>query len=253
MLRKHKNDTHSATGAQKRTGIPVSVVIPSHNDAAIAQSRLAAVRRVMEAIGRKYEIVIIDDASTDGNDRILKQEVRGNDSMRLHLHKVNQGVAKTMHELYERARHPHIVLFSLDLEWEVGDIPRLLDGLGTYDIVIGNRTRRSYRWHRKLVSYGLAALNKLLFGVDTYDSQSIKAMKREVFHQVPTISQSVFEDAERVIRAVKMGYTMGVVPISHYETDKLKRSVPKISMVLLSLRDMARVWLDLFFLRYKQQ
>ena len=82
----------------------------------------------------------------------------------------------------------------------------------------------------------------MLLGVPTYDAGSIKALKRELLEKIPIVSTGVFDEAERIIRATKMGYVIGSIPIRHLPTRKKKRAIPRTDLMLEALKDFYHVY-----------
>lgn len=233
--------------SMKRFDIPVSVVVPSFNDSAISRKRLRELDSVVRSFARTYEIIVCDDGSSDNNWKELHAAARNNHQIKLFRHSQNMGIAATIRELYSKAQNPFIVLFSLDLEWEIQDVRRLLSALVSYDIVVGQRLHKAYPLHRQLISFFHNLLNRLLFGINTYDAQSIKAFRRDLLDTIPIISQSVFYEAERIIRAKRMGYRISAIPISHNTSEKLNRSGFRYKLIHAALEDTITLWLHLTF------
>lgn len=226
---------------------PVSILIPTYNDRTILRDRFAEVYAVVSHAFPQFEILILDDASGDGSWELLQTIAKGKRGVRISRHEKNQGIGGTFGDLYMMAEYPYVVTFSFDSEWEVQDIPRLVRALDTHDLVVGQRHRKAYPVHRQLISWSHNILNKLLFGVDTYDAQSIKAVRRELLHAIPLTSTTVYYEAERIIRAIRMGYRVGTLPISHYGSDKLNRSGWRVKLVSGAFFDMIRLWVRLTF------
>lgn len=225
----------------------VSLVTPSYNDAQTAKEVLQELFKQLRASGRKFEIVVVDDESRDGTVEILKQFARNTSHIRLFFHEKNQGMAKTFRELNALAKKPLVVQFSLDGEWDPFDVIRLITAIeeGGYDMVLGVRQDKSYGWARKLVSHTYNTLTRLIFGVSTFDAGSIKATKKIVLQKTPCISRGVFEEAERIIRATKMGYRVGTIPILYRPAKKAYRLLPKVPLIAGAIVDVFRLWRSL--------
>lgn len=224
----------------------VSVVTPSYNDAQTLLPVLRKLENLLKRSKRDYEIVVIDDESHDSAVERLKHYARNHPCLRVFYHKKNQGIAKTYRELYRRARYPIIVLFSLDGEWDPTDVLRLTKKLEDekLDIVIGWRRIKAYRWGRKVVSTLYNHFVRLLFGVPSFDAGSIKAMQKKVT-EIPIMSVGVFDEAERIIRAHRMGYRIGVLPVSHKSSSTKRRFIPRLGLITQAVIDMMRVWWSL--------
>jgi glycosyltransferase involved in cell wall biosynthesis len=221
----------------------LSIVFPVYNNEETLLSQLKKITSEVSTCTSSYELVIIDDASSDKSPVILKQYAETHPNVLVSFHETNEGTAKTYKELYAKANGDIVVLFSVDGEWNPHDIVRLVQNVGTFDIVIGERQQKAYRLGRKIVSFLFNRIGPCVFGVPTYDAGSIKAIKRDVLSAVPVYSKSVFDEAERIIRAQYLGYRIGAIPISHISSKKLKRFFPKRDLVMQALGDFLRmVW-----------
>ena len=233
--------------AMKKT--TVSVVCPTYNEAGIAAKMLARLYTLTAKHIAHSEIVVIDDGSTDGNLAQLKAFTKGKTRIRIIPQTPNQGIAVTLRRLYTEARNEWIIVFSLDGEWDPTDVIRFYERLsaGDTDMVIGERREKQYTAGRKLFSWLYNKMVSIFFGVKTYDAGSLKAMHTNIVHKVPIISIGVFDEAERIIRASRMGYRICVIPINHLPTKKPPRVIPRPVLVRGAILDMFRVWISLNF------
>jgi glycosyltransferase involved in cell wall biosynthesis len=223
----------------------VSIVSPVYNDRKTAPRVLPTLEKLVSSRFKNWEIVLIDDESTDGSREWVSEYAKGKKHIRLYTHDHNQGIAKTYRELYHRAKNDIVVLFSLDGEWDPKDVVSLALSLADNrsDIVIGVRKKKSYTISRRIVSSIYNRITKLFFGVDTRDAGSIKAMRKEVIEKIPIISKGVFDEAERCIRAKRAGYTVGFVNVGHNPAQKTRRGI-RITHVIGAFFDSIRVFIN---------
>lgn len=224
----------------------VSIVSPIYNDMSSMPLILARLEKEISAHFRNWEILLIDDKSTDGSRAWITSFVHGKKHIRLVLHKKNEGIARTYRELYTKAAHDIVVLFSLDGQWNPIDAVRLVQTLTetNLDIVVGVRTKKSYTPWRAFVSFVYNTLTRIFFGCATRDAGSIKAIKRSVVNNIPIISHGVFDEAERLIRANRMGFRIGFIDVAHIPTKKIKSGIG-LSHVLEAIVDSVRVRIQL--------
>ncbi|MFA5786735.1 MAG: glycosyltransferase family 2 protein [Actinomycetota bacterium] len=137
--------------------VDVSVVLPVFNEREHLEEELTRLRAVLDAAPFTWEVVAVDDGSTDGSDRVLAEC----DWIRLVTFRRNQGVgtARRIGSLVSRGRA--IVWTDADLSYPNDEIPRLVKLLEDADQVIGARrkergTMRVLRWSAKRVARGLA-------------------------------------------------------------------------------------------------
>jgi glycosyltransferase involved in cell wall biosynthesis len=112
----------------------ISVVIPAFNEEEAIGSDLDAVLEAMEGTGRDYEVIVVDDGSTDRTAQIARS--RG---VMVISHPYNKGVGAARTTGIRRARGEVIVMTDADNTYPNADIPLLLEHMDSYDMVVGAR------------------------------------------------------------------------------------------------------------------
>ena len=230
-----------------KTTRSVTFVSPVYNDMKSALQVLPELVRLASANFSDWEILLADDASTDGSREWVTRFASGKRHIRLILHEKNQGIAKTYRQLYADAKNDVIVLFSLDGEWNPADAITLATKLirDNADIVVGVRRKKSYTFWRSVVSALYNIMTRVFFGFATQDAGSIKAMTKEVVRRIPIKSRGVFDEAERLIRANTLGYRIGFTGVNHRRCKKPKRGI-RLFHVAEALLDCIRVYADIY-------
>lgn len=136
----------------------VTIVIPAYNEAAHVAGQIRAVRDVMELSGWEYEIIVVDDGSTDGTaERALETGVR------VLRHRRNRGYGASLKRGIAAARYEWILITDADGTYPASAIPELLAASADNEMVVGARTgatvkiplaRRPAKWFlNRLASY----------------------------------------------------------------------------------------------------
>ncbi len=110
-----------------------------------------------------------------------------------------------------------------------------------FDLVVGKRVVKHYTLRRALISEAFNLLPLVLFGVRTHDAGSIKLVRRELF-QIPLCSRGPFQEAERIIRARRLGYRIGVVPVENRPRRGGKATGARWGLVGQAVLDLLRCW-----------
>lgn len=193
----------------------LSVVMPVYNEqASIRSVVLEHVDVVQKLTPDNWEIVCVDDGSKDDTPHILADLQRSVPQLRV-VRQQNQGIFRAFSRAYREARGTHIYATGSDGQWPAANLiamfPELRAGA---DLVVGVRTNRRevYTLSRRIVSCAFNLLPRILFNVPVEDAGSVKLGVRAVF-DFDLISQSVFFEAERIIRAHRTGYRVAFVPI----------------------------------------
>src|SRR6266478_3014758 len=117
----------------------VSLVVPCHNEQDNLRPLLAAIHATMDPLSRDFEVIIIDDASTDNSWNVLK-ELAGNDPhLLVQRFKFNCGESAASWAGMQIARGRYIATLDADLQNDPKDLPAMMNALRDFDCVCGTR------------------------------------------------------------------------------------------------------------------
>jgi glycosyltransferase involved in cell wall biosynthesis len=192
----------------------VSIVIPAFNEQDAIAEEVAGVRRVMDATGRPYEVIVVDDGSSDRTGEIAAQL-----PVRLFRFPQNRGYGAALKRGIAEAHAPLVVITDADGTYPPEELPRLLAEAGNYDMVVGARTgvdvsvpqlRRPARWF-------LRTLAGFLAGRAIPDLNSgMRLMRREHVMSYAHILPAGFSFTTTITLALVCNdYRVGYVPINY--------------------------------------
>ncbi len=170
-----------------RDATPLSVILPVLNEQdnlEILHERLA---EALEPLGRDYEVIYVDDGSTDGSWEGLKKIAARDRRVRLVRLRRNFGQTPALAAGFAHSRYPIVVTLDADLQNDPQDIPRLIDRLGdSYDVVSGWRRHRKDPWLTRLLPSHIANfLIRKVSGVSLHDfGCTLKAYRRAIIQDV---------------------------------------------------------------------
>jgi glycosyltransferase involved in cell wall biosynthesis len=166
--------------ADRHGGRLVSVVVPAHNEEATVAAFVARTAKAFAELGRPWELVYVDDGSTDGTAAAVRAVQATEPRVRLLSQRRNLGLTEALNRGFREAAGEIIVFLPADLESDPAvDIPLLLGKLDEgYDVVSGWRQGR--RDGKRVASRIANWTCRLLFGLDVHDMNWIKAFRREV-------------------------------------------------------------------------
>jgi glycosyltransferase involved in cell wall biosynthesis len=226
----------------------VTVCIPAYNEEATIKQVVIDAKLALKQAAIPGEILVLDDCSRDHTWQILRELQKNLPALQLRRHSDNQGIASTFAELYRWASKPLVFLNSGDGQWQMNILLELLPMVSEFDIVVARRRIKHYSCGRLLVSWLFNALPVLLFATPTHDAGSVKLVRREIY-DIPLISKGVFGEAERIIRASRRGFRIGVKEVEHLPRLAGKASGARLSLVLQAMLDMSRCWFDIVIRR----
>ena len=157
----------------------VSIVIPVYNEEESLRPLLEGIVPVMDNLGKSYEIIIIDDGSTDSSLETLRSLAPKYPFLRIIKLEKNSGQSTAFDAGFKLAQGEAVITMDADLQYEPRDIPRLLEKLNDYDVVCGWRKKRQDPW-LKLISTKIAnSVRNKISGENIKDTGcSLKAFKR---------------------------------------------------------------------------
>lgn len=227
-------------------GLPsVSVCFPAYNEEESVKEVLEEAHALLSGSGLDYEILVCDDGSADRTAEIIRETASRIPHVRALFHERNQGIRATFEHLYSAATKEFVFLNSTDRQWKTEILFEMLPMTRDWDIIVASRKRKHYSPARRFVSWGFNVVPRVLFRAETYDAGAVKLVRREVIERFEIVSQSPFNEAERLIRAARAGYR-----ITEYRVDVSERQIGKargasFGSVTEAAKDVFRVWLAL--------
>jgi glycosyltransferase involved in cell wall biosynthesis len=186
------------------SGPLVSVVVPANNEAATVPALVEKTAKAFADLGRPWELVYVDDGSTDGTAAAVEAEAASEPRVRLIRQRRRLGLTEALNRGFREARGDIIVFLPADLESDPEvDVPLLLGGLDQgYDVVDGKR----------VASRIANVACRLLFGLEVHDLNWIKAFRREVTDGLALRSQW---HRYILVMAHHEGYRIGEVKVPY--------------------------------------
>ncbi|HML56616.1 MAG TPA: glycosyltransferase family 2 protein [Solidesulfovibrio magneticus] len=205
---------------ESRAAFPmtVSVVIPVYNEATTLPTLLAKVLSRPETT----EVILVDDASTDGSGDYLRT-LTGDPRIRALFHAKNQGKGAALRTGFAAAAGDVVLIQDADLEYDPDDYPALLTPIfaGKADVVYGSRFlggphRVLYFWH-SVANRMLTLLSNMLNDINLSDMEvCYKAFRREVLQKIRIQCDRFGVEPELTAKVAKMRLRIYEVPVSYY-------------------------------------
>lgn len=205
---------------KRRTFVPglLTVVMPVYNEIATLPE---ALQRVLAAPVNK-EVIVVDDASTDGTRDYLKREVDGRfEEVRVIYLPVNGGKGSAIRAAIPHIRGEFVVIQDGDLEYDPQDYPLLLRPMREEgaEIVYGSRflnTRPRMRLPNRIINWLLAWMVRVLYRTSMTDEATCyKAFRSEVLTSIPLACKRFEFCPEVTAKALRRGHRIVEVPIRY--------------------------------------
>ncbi len=157
----------------------ISVIVPLYNEVDNVAPLVEQVVSTLGAQPRTFELVLVDDSSTDGTWEAIKKAHQADARVRGLRHSKNAGQSAALWTGFRGSRSPILMTMDGDLQNDPADLPRLLEGLKDYDVVCGMRTARQDSFLRKASSRIAMRARKLVLGVGFQDTGcALRVFKR---------------------------------------------------------------------------
>jgi len=175
---------------QERAIAPeVSLVIPLVDEAESLPVLAGEIRAALATTGKTYEVIYVDDGSTDESPSVLRALAREDPRVRVIRQRRHSGQSAALAAGFSLVRGAVVVTLDADLQNDPADIPRLLEQLGEHDVVCGVRTRRQDSWLRKASSRIANGVRNRVTGESIVDvGCSLRACRSEFLRGVPAWS-----------------------------------------------------------------
>ena len=225
-----------------RAAIDVSVLVPAKDEAENLPLFMEQAAAAFAGALVRYEVVVIDDGSTDATPRVLAELQQRYPFLRVVHHRRQRGIADALRTGYLASRGRVLVFYPADLQYKPEDIPRLVAPIlaGESDMVTGHKQGD---YEKAFVSRIYNGLSRSLFEIPVKDLNSVKAYRREVMDVLP-----VRPDWHRymIVIAAENGFTVSEIPVPLYPRNA---GVSKfgIGRIPIGVLDMLSVWFELRF------
>ena len=222
--------------------LDVSVLVPAKDEAPNLPEFLQRCADALGPSGFSFEVIVVNDGSRDGSDRVLRDLEREYPFLSVVTHRRQRGIADSLRSAGEIARGDVFVFYPADLQYLPEDIPGLVAPIldGRADIVTGTKQGK---YDKAFVSNVYNVLCRWLFGVRVADLNSVKAYRREVMLGVP-----LRPDWHRymVVIAAADGFRLTSLPVPLYPR---RAGISKFNWkrIPVGLFDLISVWFQLRF------
>lgn len=164
----------------QRDKLALSVVTPAYNEAGNIDATLQAIHEHINPCVPSYEIIVVDDASTDATGQLLKHWQNKKPQLTLITHQRNLGHGASVMEGYRAARGNWVLQLDCDRQFDLADFPKLW-AHRNFDLVLGVRTNRQDPLLRVVISNILRQLIHLRYRVKILDANTPFRLLRKDF------------------------------------------------------------------------
>ncbi len=206
----------------------LSLVLPAFNEEAGIRQAVAEADAALSGLCKDYEILVVDDGSSDGTAAAVLVECVERRRVRLLRHAANRGYGAALRTGFSAARFELVGFTDADCQFHLDDLGRLLPLTKSAEIAAGYRVGRQDPWRRRVLSGGFNLLVRALLGTRVRDCDcALKVFRREALAELHPESDGFFVNAEMLARARQLGFAVAEAGVRHRPR---LRGVSKVSV-----------------------
>jgi len=193
----------------------LSILIPVYNEERNIQLLYSKLIEVLSKLQKKYEIIFIDDGSTDKTSDEIKNLISKDKNVKLILHRKNFGKSNALNNGFKAVKGKIVITMDGDLQDDPREIPRFLEAINKYDVVSGWKIKRKDPVTKTLPSKLANYVTRKATGVKIHDMNcGYKAYKADVLKNL-----HLYGDMHRYIPALvsASGYKVGEIKVNHHK------------------------------------
>lgn len=222
----------------------LSVVIPAYNEERGLKRLVETILEVMPDLALSYELIIVNDGSTDSTGEVAEELAASNEEVRVIHHDRNRKMGSALLTGYRNAKYEFIAPLTAAGHISPDEFRKLSPRMQDADIVVGTWADLPYGVNRTLFHEGRIALARLLFGRHM-TSAPIYVFRRILLEDVNLRSATGFLNIEFVLRVRRKGYRVETVPITWLSRQDSKSKSTNVRTIMMVVLDMFKVRLSL--------
>ncbi len=221
----------------------ISVFFPAYYDQDNIGKVTEAAVKVLEEIGSDYEVIIIEDGSPDRTGEVADELAQKFPRVKVIHHPVNMGYGATLKDGFISAAKELVFYTDGDNQFDMSDLKKFYDLARYTDIVAGFRIEKQYSPYRKFTSFVYNLILRALFDIPDRDVDcAFKLFPRKLFDQITVESKDAFIDAEIMIKARNLGYSITAIGVHHYPRLDGVSTGARPSVILRTISEIYRYW-----------
>lgn len=228
----------------------ISVIAPVYNEKENILRFIKEVEATLKKEFSSYEIILINDGSTDGSDKLLDEAMNTNAHVKVCHFSKNNGQTAAIDAGFKISTGDFIVTMDSDLQTNPSDIYLLMKYIDRYDMVNGLRKTREDGLKRKISSFCANKIRNLITGDNIQDTGCpLKLFKREVIE-----SFHLYEGMHRFLPTLAKinGFNVIEIPVRHYDRKFGTSKYGIFNRLFKSLKDAFAVrWMKKRYLNYQ--
>jgi glycosyltransferase involved in cell wall biosynthesis len=223
----------------------VSVVLPAYNEQDNIVATVEKIASTIPAIISDWKIIAVNDGSRDATGTRLSELQKKIPQLEVVTHERNKGYGAAVKSGLRAARTSHAFFMDSDGQFDIGELPRVLNALDQWDIVTGFRANRRDPFIRKLnaLLYNTVVVRGL-FKTRVRDVNCAFKVYPTTFIEAcePILSDGALINAEMFLKAKRLGLSVGEVPVTHYPRQFGVQTGANIKVIIKMFTEAFKLW-----------
>lgn len=222
--------------------VSISVFFPCYNEQENVGRTVEKALAVLDKLKADFEVIIIDDGSTDGTGQIADEITSRNNKVKVVHHRTNLGYGAALQSGFKAATKELVFYTDGDGQFDINEMPPLLPLIEHCDIVSCYRLNRQDSIIRKINGWCWTKLVCLLFNLKVRDIDcAFKLYRREIFDKIKLVSSGALIDAEILARAVRKGYCITQKGVHHYPRTVGVQTGANLKVILRAFKELFKL------------
>lgn len=225
----------------------LSIFFPFWNEEANIEKVVKSAIPVAEKVAKKWEIIMVDDGSTDRTLEIAERLAGKNKNLRVVTHSPNRGYGAALKDGFANAKYELIVFIDGDGQFDFGEVTKFIEKIKDAEIVIGVRKKRLDHPFRRILMNLLKIWDFVFFGFYFRDIDcGFKMFRKSAMEKIQTLtSEGAMITTEILARAKRAGVKFTEVEVMHYRRKFGNQSGGNLRVVLRAIFESFLLWMDL--------
>lgn len=225
----------------------ISVFLPIFNEEGNIKSTINNTIDVLRRVAGKWELIAVDDGSTDGTAKILAELKSREGRLKVITHKKNRGYGGSLKSGFYGSRYSWVAFTDSDGQFDFSEIENFIKTQKETDadMVIGYYRDRKVSFGKKVTSKMWELLVFIMFGLKVRDIDcGFKFISKKVIDSIPDLEseRGAFISSEFLIKAKKKGFKIVEIPVTHRPRRAGVGTGRKLNVIVQSFVDLFRLW-----------
>lgn len=226
----------------------LSVFFPCYNEEKNIPIMVQQALQVLPKISNQFEIIIVDDGSTDNTRQVVAGLQRQHPELQIVSHEQNRGYGASLRTGFDTSRYDWIFYTDGDVQFDLQDLLKFVQYTKDYQIILGYRYNRAEGWSRILNARLFKIYIDLLFRVHVKDIDcAFKLMKADLIKNLDLYSTGAFISAEYLYKLKKQGVAFKQLPVKHLPRKHGQPTGARLDVIVKALADAMKLYLKMKF------